>query len=85
MRKFLMGAAVLAALLMSGCGTSAEDKAKIEAQEKKISKLEKQLGDVEKSLSEVKAKAETPATPAPKTPAPEKQPGKTPPPQTKTK
>ena len=76
MKKILAAAAVFAALMMVSCGTSAEDKAKIEDQAKKITALEKQVGDMQKTVDEVKAKTAAPA-PAP-TPTPEKAPAKAP-------
>jgi outer membrane murein-binding lipoprotein Lpp len=64
MKKLLTVAAVLAALLMTGCGMSKADKAKMDAQEKKISELQNKVGDLQKTVSDLNSKTQTPA-PAP--------------------
>jgi outer membrane murein-binding lipoprotein Lpp len=77
MKKLLTAVAVLAALLMTGCGMSKADKAKMDAQEKKISELQNKVGDLQKTVSEQAAKLAAPQTPTP-TPAKGKTPSPTP-------
>jgi len=73
-KRLLAVVAVFAALLMTGCGMSKADKAKMDAQEKKISELQNKVGDLQKTVNDLNSKAQTPQTPV--TPAPKG--GKTP-------